>query len=75
MIPYKNFGGDSGIHAYELSEDCITIMFNDDSVYLYTYESTGKDNIEHMKALAVTGVGLNSFISRIIKKKYDSRLK
>jgi len=73
MAKYKNLGGNSGIDSYQLGEDRITVTFNDGMSYLYTYGSTGKENIEHMKALAVTGIGLNGFISTYIKKKYDSK--
>jgi len=75
MERYKNLGGDSGVTAYEIGDDSIVVQFNTGSVYLYNYQSTGKNNIEHMKELAIAGQGLNSFISRVVKKGYASKLR
>jgi len=70
MQPYKNLGGGSGVKAYEIGNDSIQVMFSDNSVYLYTYLSAGRSNIEQMKALARSGLGLNSFIDREVRKQY-----
>ena len=75
MERYKNRGGDSGIVAYEIGSDSIAVMFSDGSIYLYTYQSAGSANIEHMKRLAIAGEGLNSFISRCVKKSYARKLR
>lgn len=75
MIQYKNLSGNSGVYAYKYSSDRITIQFRDGAVYLYTYSSAGMPNIETMKSLALSGRGLNSFISRVVKKNYHSRLR
>ena len=75
MERYKNLGGDSGVVAYELGKDSITVEFNDGSLYLYTYQSAGSNNIEQMKGLAVTGRGLNTFINKNVRKKYASKLR
>jgi hypothetical protein len=75
MEYYKNLGGSSGVAAFEVSNDSITVQFKDGSVYLYNYNSTGNRNIEHMKALAVAGQGLNSFIGRFVRKRYAQRLR
>lgn len=70
MERYKNSGGNSGIAAYESGDDFIRVEFRDGSVYLYTYVSTGAGDIEKMKELALAGSGLNSFISRHVKKRF-----
>ena len=75
MERYRNRGGDSGIVAYEKGPDSITVKFSDGSVYLYTNQSAGSANIEHMKRLAITGEGLNSFINRWVKKGYARKLR
>ena len=75
MERYKNISGDSGVYCYEIGDDSITVQFNDGSVYLYDYQSAGSGNIERMKSLAIFGQGLNSFIMRVVKKKYASKLK
>ncbi len=73
MEIYNNLGGDSSISEYECGSDFILVLFNDGWRYTYTYESTGFDNIEHMKELAFKGEGLGSFIRRHIKKAYASK--
>jgi hypothetical protein len=73
MEHYKNLGGNSGVIAYEISADSIKVQFNTGSIYLYTYQSARKNNIEYMKQLAANGIGLNSFISRVAKKLYASK--
>ena len=75
MERYRNRGGDSGIVAYEKGPDSITVKFSDGSVYLYTNQSAGSANIEHMKRLSITGEGLNSFINRWVKKGYARKLR
>jgi hypothetical protein len=74
MENYKNLSGDSGVKAYELGSDSITVEFNDGKVYQYTYQSAGRENVESMKKLAVAGKGLNSFISREVKERYAVKL-
>lgn len=73
MERYKNLGGDSGVVAYEICGDAIRVQFRDRWIYLYSYQSAGSDNIEHMKSLALSGRGLNSFISTVVKKGYASK--
>lgn len=75
MTPYKNRGGNSGIDSYETGADSITVQFKDGAVYLYTAQSAGAANIEEMKSLAVAGHGLNSFISRNVRKRYAHKLR
>lgn len=73
MIPYKDIDGDSGVNAYEYGIDFIRVEFSTRSVYLYTYNSTGAENIEHMKLLAQRGEGLNSFINKSVRKQYAKK--
>lgn len=74
MEQYKNLGGNSGVHAYEVGNDFVKIQFRTGAVYLYTYQSAGSNNIEEMKKLAPTGAGLNSFIMLNVKFKYARKL-
>lgn len=73
MERYRNLGGDSSVVAYEIGSDFIRVQFSDGSVYMYTYASAGSANIEHMKQLARSGQGLNSFIMRHVRKAYARR--
>ena len=75
MEKYRNIAGNSGVSAYEIGSDYITIQFSDDSVYRYTYASAGKDNVERMKGLAEAGQGLNTFISTTVSKLYERKEK
>jgi len=75
MERYKNLGGDSGIVAYEIADESIKVQFRDQSLYLYNYQRPGSQHVEHMKELAINGRGLNSFISRIVRKNYASKLR
>ncbi|RAP57857.1 hypothetical protein [Oleiagrimonas sp. MCCC 1A03011] len=75
MERYMNLGGDSGVIAYELGDDSITVQFNDGSIYLYTSQSAGSGNLAEMQRLAQTGQGLNSFIRRIVRKGYAQKLR
>lgn len=75
MERYKNLGGDSGVVAYEIDSDSITVQFGDGSMYLYNYQSSGRENVEQMKKLAVAGEGLNSFIMRNVRKAYAAKLR
>jgi len=46
-------------------------MFRNGSVYTYSYDSAGEDNVEQMKQLAQSGSGLNSFILSNVKDDYE----
>lgn len=70
---YQNIGGNSGVLAYEIGTDSITVQFKDGWFYLYTYASVGRCAIETMKQLATNGVGLNSYISKTVKKGFASK--
>lgn len=70
MERYKNLGGDSGVVGFEIGEDSITVKFSDGWLYLYDSQRPGKAHVEQMKALAVAGRGLNSYISKTIKKNF-----
>jgi hypothetical protein len=75
MQSYLNLGGDSGVIAYEIGEDFIIVEFKDRSQYLYNYAMTGSGNVERMKQFAISGRGLNSYISRTVRKLYAAKLR
>jgi hypothetical protein len=70
---YKNINGNSGVSAYETGIDFIRIKFRSGSVYKYTFESTGVDEVEQMKMLAESGEGLSTFINKYVKKNYAEK--
>lgn len=64
MQLYKNISGNSGVVAYEAGDHYIKVKFKSGEIYNYTYKSAGKGVIEEMKALAKSGNGLSTYISR-----------
>ncbi len=75
MERYTNRRGDSNVVAYQIDQSSIKVQFGDGSIYLYTAQSAGAGNLEHMKQLARAGQGLNSFINRAVRKGYASKLR
>lgn len=78
MVTYKNLSGLSNVSKYELDQNFIIVEFktigtDGCNTYKYSYISTGQINIEEMKKLALQGIGLNSFINKYVKKKYESK--
>lgn len=74
MQHYRDIGGDSGIAAYEVGSDSITVEFKHGGIFLYNYASAGSSAIETMKQLAAKGNGLNTYINKYVKNAYASRL-
>ena len=75
MEKYKNLGGGSGVAAYEIGQESVTVQFRDGATYLYTSQSAGDSNLSEMQRLAVAGHGLNSFINRVVRKGYAQKLR
>jgi hypothetical protein len=71
---YKNRSGESGVVAYDIGAESITIEFNGGERYLYTSESAGAANIARMQRLALDGRGLSTFISQVIRNRYARKL-
>ncbi len=74
MPLYKNWGGNSGVHSYEVGSDYIIVTFNTGVSYEYTYSSAGASHIEILKNLANKGSGLNSYINKNVKNNYSRKL-
>jgi hypothetical protein len=75
MEPYRNIAGNSGVSAYEIGPDYITVEFSDGGSYRYTYASAGQENVERMKGLAQAGQGLNTFINTMVRELYERKEK
>lgn len=72
MQRYLNVDGDSNVEAYNIGIDYIDVkFFGTARIYQYSYSSAGQENVEVMKQLAQTGNGLNSFIMRNVRTKYE----
>ena len=69
---YRNIGGNSNVNSYAIGDTYIDVLFyGTPRVYRYSYKSAGVENVENMKVLAEQGYGLNSFINRYVKYKYE----
>jgi len=74
MQYYPSSHKNTGIIAYEILPDAISIKFRDGSVYLYTAASTGKNHISQMQALAKKGEGLTTYINQHVRQNYQEKL-
>lgn len=74
MVPYKNFGWNSGVVGYEIDNDYIIVQFPPwtCTLYTYTYSSAWVTHIENMKKYAIAWKWLHSYISTE-KPKYSSK--
>lgn len=73
MQKYRNLSGDSGVLQFSLMPDGIVVEFQDGQKYYYSNGSAGVSNVSEMKRLAVKGSGLNSFINKYVRKKYERK--
>lgn len=73
MKRYRNLSGHSGVVAYEIAPQAVTVRFAGGDVYVYSYASAGVDHVEEMKRLAVSGRGLATFISQHVQHAYESK--
>ena len=75
MERYANLSRNSGVIAFEIAANSITVKFIDGNEYLYTYDSAGADNVDHMKQLALRGEGLSGFISATVRDRYAKKFR
>ncbi len=73
MQRYGNLSGVSGVVAFELGADSISVKFVDGWIYDYTYASATPADVEAMKKLAAAGRGLSTYIVRHVRKAYASK--
>lgn len=74
MQHYANRSGRSGVVAYEIGTDAITVKFMGGERYEYTVASAGAANIARMCELAEKGLGLSTFISQHARERYARKL-
>lgn len=75
MKKYKNLSGKSSVATFELAKDSVKVRFTNQSVYLYSNQATGMDNVRQMKTLAEAGKGLGTFIESKVKDKYARKVR
>jgi uncharacterized hydantoinase/oxoprolinase family protein len=73
MEKYANFGGDSGVSAFEIGSDFIIVIFKGNpKPYRYSNAGgAGQNHVENMKRMARSGSGLNGYINQYVKYLYD----
>jgi hypothetical protein len=64
---------ETGVVAYSLDENSITVLFQDDWHYLYDKDKPGPVHIKKMKALAKKGSGLSTYISQHVRENYKRK--
>lgn len=73
MEVYRDSGGNSGVASYEIGPDYIIVLFMKTSKpYRYSHNGrAGRLHVENLKQLARNGSGLNAYINKHVKDKYD----
>ena len=73
MQRYANRGGNSGVAGFEITADSITVQFKDGMNYVYDSRRPGAATVAHLKKLAQSGHGLNSYISSVVKSDFSRK--
>jgi hypothetical protein len=73
MERYRNLSGDSGVTDYEFGADFILVRFRGRVAYRYGHTRPGQHHVDRMKALAVAGRGLGTYISQHVRDDYESK--
>lgn len=72
MTLYLNRNGNSNVKGFLIKEHSIDVLFyGTNRIYSYSYSRAGKYHVENMKAFAIRGFGLNSYINKYCKYLYD----
>lgn len=71
LQPYASPNGNSGVVAYRIDGDSITLRFVDRStLYLYDANRPGLAAVYEMQRLAKRGTGLTTYINRHVRNNY-----
>lgn len=72
MNYYANLGGKSNVESYEIGKDYIAIKFKGkQKIFVYSYFTAGKYNVDKAKVLANNGSGLNSYIKLNMNNDFE----
>jgi hypothetical protein len=63
MQPYQDRSGTSGVDEFKNRPDFIIVRFRGGDLYVYAAERVGRDHVDEMKPLAVTGPGLSTYVN------------
>lgn len=70
---YGNRHGESGVRAWALSGDTLSVEFVDGAVYDYRRRDVGPRKFDAACAAARAGRGLSTCISRHLRERYAAR--
>jgi hypothetical protein len=75
MHPYGGPKGSSGVVAYLIDGDSITLRFVDrPTLYVYDAQRPGPAAVREMQRLAKRGTGLTTYINQHIRKNYAQKI-
>jgi hypothetical protein len=74
MEHYQNKSGKSPITKFLIEDEKITVWYDDDTSYSYSYARAGQPIVEKIKELARSGEGLATYISQQAKFLYDHKI-
>ena len=74
MEQYLNKSGNSPISKFHIEDQKITVWYNDDTSYSYSYARAGAAIVDKLKELAREGLGLATYISQQAKYLYDHKI-
>jgi len=73
MQQYSGDEHDTGVAAYNLDADSITVLFKEGWYYLYDAKKPGIGHVKKMKELAKQGSGLSTYISQHVRENYQKK--
>jgi hypothetical protein len=73
MERYLNRSGDSGVTHYELGAHFISVRFRSGQIYRYGRVSPGQHHVDRMKAYAIAGRGLGTYINQNVRDRYEDK--
>ena len=74
MPRYRNLSRRSGVVAFETTDDSIILTFVNGERYAYSARRPGRAAVDHMKALALAGRGLGTYVSQRVRDNYERKL-
>jgi len=73
MHRYPDDGHTTGVIAYNLGHDSITVLFAEGWRYLYDSDKPGARHVKNMQELALQGCGLGTYISQHVRENYKKK--
>ena len=73
MRRYSNLSGKSGVIGFEILPRAIKVWFQGGECYLYDEAAPGLDHVKQMKALAIQGAGLSTYISQHVRERFAAK--